>query len=167
MKLYEIADSLAELEEYVATCEGKIDPTILEGIISVENSLTVKVEGVCKVILSMERNAEMAKQESDRLARLSKCRSESARGLRNYLCHHLERLGKRRVDTPTLTATVAAKAPKIVLQILPQDLPERFQRMPEPPPIEADKIGLLEALQAGEELPEGVAIEKGFSLRIK
>ncbi|MBL7989044.1 MAG: siphovirus Gp157 family protein [Chlorobi bacterium] len=167
MKLYEIADNLAELEEYVSTCEGRIDPAILGGLIAVEESLTAKVEGVCKVILSMERNAEAAKAESERLARLAKNRSESARGLRNYLTHHLERLGKRRVDTPTLTATVAAKPAKVVLLALPDTLPERFQRVPEPLPIEADKVALLEAYEAGEGLPDGVAIEQGYSLRIR
>ena len=63
--------------------------------------------------------------------------------------------------------TVAAKPAKVVLLALPDTLPERFQRVPEPLPIEADKVALLEAFSAGEGLPDGVAIEQGYSLRIR
>lgn len=168
MKLYEIADGLADLAAYIEESDGgEIDPAIVDRVMAMDSHLSTKVEGICKMILSMERGAESAKAESDRLARLAKSRSSNARGLRDYLTYHLERLGKLRVDTPTLTVTVASRPMKVLVLTSPDTLPDRFQRVPAAPAIEADKAALLRAFEGGERLPDGVVIEQGRSLRIR
>lgn len=175
LKLYEIPyvyDSIFEsLDE-----TGEITEDIQKQLDDIKEELQRKVENICLFILDLQQDAEIVDGEIKRLQARKKAFENKAKMLKDYLLFTLQKLGMKKVQTATVTATVQNNPPSVrVIGEIPVEYKTAKLTMPAnmvPPELERyglfepDKTKIREDIKAGKEVP-GADLIQEQSLRIK
>ena len=156
--LYELTAQAAALYEMLQAEE--IDENTFNDTLE---SLDVaeKVESYCKVIKQMQCDVDMFKSEIDRLAARKKTAENGIERMKAALLMYLDRTGQEKVKSGTFTV---AKATTQAVQITDETQIPRVYLVEQPPKV--DKIGIKNALKAGEEI-SGAQLVNNTGVRIR
>lgn len=168
-ELERVLDWIADNEEQVVAAGGELPPELWEMLDRIEGDFTEKVRRVALVILNLTASAKAAQSEAERLARMGRGYQRQAESLKRYLLVQLERVGKARVETPTVKVRIQ-KNTRPSIRCASAEIPERFRRVT----VDLDTAAVYEALKATGRLPEkpgrvevdGLVVELGRHVRV-
>lgn len=174
MTLYETTDALAQVRAWLEESEGEWSPEIEALMELAEGNFVQKVERVALFVRDRLALAKMNKEAGEYHTKRAKSFTTAAESLKAYLERELEKAGKDRVDAPLVTVAIQLNPPSVqasvdwdeeALRGMAMYAPDFVTRKPET--FALNKVALLDAAKAGGELPEGIAIVRTSSLRIR
>lgn len=164
MPLYQLAN------EYIVAAEKMADLDVPDEVIAdtlegMAGELEVKATNVAMFVRNLEASADAIKQAEERMSLRRKAIENRAKRIKAYLQMQMERTGITKIECPYFKLAVRDNPPAVVVD-MDAAIPERFMRVPEPPPPAPDKKAIAEALKAGEDVP-GCHLERSRRLEIK
>lgn len=175
MKLFELTEKLADLEETIENLDGIDIPadlheyflTLLDEAQTTNEEFLSKIDNILSLIQSRKYWLQVRKQEQKRLNTLVKRDERTVEWLQEYLKHHLEKLNLKKLRTNKFNVTVR-KASVPPLNLLEEDAtkyPKQYQKVI----VEVDRKALKEAIKEGdpEALQYGQLGEKSTYLNIR
>ena len=175
MRLFELTEKLADLEETIESLDGCDIPAdlhqyfleLLAEAESTNEQFLDKVDGILSLIQSRKYWLEVRKNEQKRLNTLVKRDEKTVEWLQEYLKHHLEKLEIKKLRTNKFNVTVR-KASIAPLNLLEEDAtkyPKQYQKVT----VEVDRKTLKNAVKEGDEeaLKFAQLAEKSTYLSIK
>lgn len=166
MKLYELTDSMSRVMESLVESDGEITPEVEADLLSLEGEFDAKVESIALLVKEFEANAEAAKVEKDRLAKLQHSRENSAKRLKDYIRKQMEAIGKTHVKTDRIVVSIQKCGGSLPCECVvdPNTLPLRFKRIT----VEPDRKAALEAYEQTGMVPDGFRVgERGTYVRLR
>lgn len=171
MKLYEIPIEANEIEAVLADTYGELTPGTEQRIADFLRDGKEKVEAAAIVTLSLEDDAEVCRQEAERLLKRAAGLENGARHLKGLILFAVDEGFGGKIKTAKFTIWGQSSAATVSFELPPgadiHNVPLEFLRMSDP---ELDKKALKAALEAELPIPEIVVVaEKPGSryLRIK
>jgi hypothetical protein len=165
MKLYQMTSAYAELLTRLQDQDEDADPgmavALRDTLEAIEGTIGEKVDGCCRVLSTLEREADAFGEEEKRLQKARRHRENKAESLRGYVQDCLERASLKRVDGPLFTVTLRLNPPSVVvdnLKVLPPEMTVVEVR--------ANKSAIGPLLKAGTAVP-GAHLEQSMGLRIQ
>ena len=163
--LFEIGETFHALESLIIEADGEITEEVDTWLHEYESRESDKVDAYVFLVRKYEEIAS----EAQRLAKRATVYKNKADNLKPRLKQYMELRGKQKIETGRFSVSVTRNGGKLPVElnegILPEDLPEQFQKLT----VEADLDRLREALLAEQsELNRFARIgERGSHLRIK
>lgn len=162
--LYNLADEYLQAAHRLADLDLP-DEVVADTLEGMAGALEVKATNVAMFVRNLEASAEAIKQAESDMAARRKAIEARAKRVRAYLQTQMERTGVTRIECPYFKIAVRDNPPAVVIDS-ETSIPEKFMRVPEPPPPCPDKKAIAEALKTGEDVP-GCHLERGRRLEIK
>jgi hypothetical protein len=164
MKLYEIPAALRTLEAQIEEAEGLLTPELEAQLDALSEEFESKAEYIGMLIREAKLEADKWRAEEERVSNRRRSLDRRAEGLTRYLHTQMTAMGKDKIPGQLLTVALQRNSqPTIGFEGDPNELPARFRRFR----VELNAMEVREALQAGQELPEGVTIHHGTHVRIR
>jgi hypothetical protein len=150
-RLWELSEEIQQLEDAIAfICdddsltdedrETKLQETFSEWL-SAGDSFKVKAEQVAAYIRHQEALAIARKLESKRIRTLAEQAENTAERLRRYLTNQMLLTDQTRIDGVTVKIGLRKKAPRVMLNIPPEELPSEYVQITYEP-----KLALIKEL---------------------
>jgi len=155
MKLYEIVESLKDLEEMAEN-----DEALIPYLDSVEMQMNDKVSNIVRFSRECELKSEMIETEIQRLKELKESYQNKAENLKEYLSYSMKRNGIERIDTEVCKLSFR-KSKQVIIT---GDINEKFTT--QKTIITPDKKAIKEAIERGEEV-KGAILQENKNLVIK
>ena len=164
LKLYEISQGMIDTLDIFLESDGNdLDKeNYSEIMLFLRNELKNKSSSLLKYIQDLQAKSKIAKEESDRLLKLSKARLNKAERLKNYLVSTLQSLEMKKIETD-LGSYGLRRSPAVDVYDMAA-LPDEFIRVTEE--RKADKEKIKEYIKANGEL-KGARIIDNYSLQIR
>lgn len=164
MKLYEISQGMIDTLDIFLESDGNdLDKeNYSEIMLFLRDELKNKSSSLLKYIQDLQAKSKIAKEESDRLLKLSKARLNKAERLKNYLVSTLQALEMKKIETD-LGSYGLRRSPAVDIYDMAA-LPDEFIRVTEE--RKADKEKIKEYIKANGEL-KGARIVDNYSLQIR
>lgn len=179
LKLYDATDALLDvrvwLEEHsdeIIAASGELPPELAELLDLAEGQLEAKVERVALYVRELIATADAIDSEAKRLAARAKAARNTADGLKGYLKAQLERVGMTSVKGVLATVRIQKSRAPMTRWLGPALLDDvwgvpQYQRfMHRITTYRLNVDAVVQAKQAGEVLPEGIACEYHTHLRL-
>ena len=164
MKLYEISQGMIDTLDIFLESDGNdLDKeNYSEIMLFLRDELKNKSSSLLKYIQDLQAKSKIAKEESDRLLKLSKARLNKAERLKSYLVSTLQTLEMKKIETD-LGSYGLRRSPAVDVYDMAA-LPDEFIRVTEE--RKADKEKIKEYIKANGEL-KGARIVDNYSLQIR
>lgn len=164
LKLYEISQGMIDTLDIFLESDGNdLDKeNYSEIMLFLRDELKNKSSSLLKYIQDLQAKSKIAKEESDRLLKLSKARLNKAERLKNYLVSTLQALEMKKIETD-LGSYGLRRSPAVDVYDMAA-LPDEFIRVTEE--RKADKEKIKEYIKANGEL-KGARIVDNYSLQIR
>ena len=164
MKLYEISQGMIDTLDIFLESDGNdLDKeNYSEIMLFLRDELKNKSSSLLKYIQDLQAKSKIAKEESDRLLKLSRARLNKAERLKNYLVSTLQALEMKKIETD-LGSYGLRRSPAVDVYDMAA-LPDEFIRVTEE--RKADKEKIKEYIKANGEL-KGARIVDNYSLQIR
>lgn len=165
MKLYEITGAMEDvLDIFLESDGGDLDRDNYEYTIKyLKEELKNKSSNFIKYIRNLQLEAEMAKQEEQRLSKIRKSKENKIENLKKYLLLALQSLEIKKLETDL--GSYGVRKNPISVEILDiSKIPQEFLKVKEE--ISVDKERLKEYFTKGNYL-EGARLVESFSLQIR
>jgi hypothetical protein len=163
--LWAISDELEEIAALIAENGGELTPDLESALDRLEGEFSAKVERVALFVRQAELHAEGAKAEKDRLAAIQKANEQAAAGLKRYLLGIMERHGRDKVDTPKARVRRVLSPPSYRWTgDTYEQIPDAFRRTRVVCSLDVDAV--KKAIEAGEDVPAGVVIDRNHHIRV-
>ena len=164
MKLYEIQQGMLDTLDIFLESDGSdLDKeNYSEIMLFLRDELKNKSSSLLKYIQDLQAKSKIAKEESDRLLKLSKARLNKAERLKSYLVSTLQTLEMKKIETD-LGSYGLRRSPAVDVYDM-SVLPDEFIRVTEEK--KADKEKIKEYIKANGEL-KGARIVDNYSLQIR
>lgn len=156
--LYELSKQANELYEMLQN-EEIDEQTFNDTLEALETD--IKVENYCKVIKQLQADAEMFKGEIDRLTARKKTAENAVDRMKNALLTFLQLSGQEKVKAGSFSVSTATTQ---AVQITDESAIPCIYLVEQPPKV--DKIGIKNALKAGEEI-NGAELVNNLGVRIR
>jgi hypothetical protein len=170
--LYELVAMRDVLDEFLAETEGEVTPELEQLLVELQGQTEEKVERVALYIREQLATADAVKAEEQRLAARRKSLERAAEGLKGYLARQLELLGRDKIAGTLVTLALQKNPPSLRGEVTPDTLAVLRELAPElvrvvPETVSLDRKAILDAWKTTGELPDGLTVEQGRSLRIR
>ena len=164
MKLYEISQGMIDTLDIFLESDGNdLDKeNYSEIMLFLKDELKNKSSSLLKYIQDLQAKSKIAKEEADRLLKLSKARLNKAERLKSYLVSTLQALEMKKIETD-LGSYGLRRSPAVDVYDMAA-LPDEFIRVTEE--RKADKEKIKEYIKANGEL-KGARIVDNYSLQIR
>ena len=164
MKLYEIQQGMIDTLDIFLESDGSdLDKeNYSEIMLFLRDELKNKSSSLLKYIQELQAKSKIAKEESDRLLKLSRARLNKAERLKSYLVSTLQALEMKKIETDLGSYGLRRSSAVDVYDMTA--LPEEFVRVTEE--RKADKEKIKEYIKTNGEL-KGVRIVDNYSLQIR
>ena len=164
LKLYEIQQGMIDTLDIFLESEGSdLDQkNYSEIMLFLRDELKNKSSSLLKYIQDLQAKSKIAKEESDRLLKLSRARLNKAERLKSYLVSTLQALEMKKIETD-LGSYGLRRSPAVDVYDMAA-LPDEFIRVTEE--RKADKEKIKEYIKANGEL-KGARIVDNYSLQIR
>lgn len=156
---------LQDLLEHAEGDEAQTEE-ILNYLEDTQQELSQKLDNYAELIQELQARAGARKQRAKEMAELAKADENLANRLKATLKLFFELHNIKRQDTDRHRITLAkngGKAPLVLNEILPEDLPEEYQKVT----ITADTEAIRDALEKGIDLGFAHFGDRQMSIRIK
>ena len=164
MKLYEIKEGMIDTLDIFLESEGNnLDKeNYSEIMIFLRDELKNKSSSLLKYIQDLQAQNKSAKEEADRLQKLSKVRTNKIERLKEYLISTLQTLEVKKIETDLGSYGLRKSSSVDVYDM--SVLPNEFIRITEE--RKADKEKIKEYIKANGEL-QGARVVENYSLQIR
>lgn len=164
MKLYEISQGMIDTLDIFLESDGNdLDKeNYSEIMLFLRDELKNKSSSLLKYIQDLQAKSKIAKEEADRLLKLSRARLNKAERLKSYLVSTLQALEMKKIETD-LGSYGLRRSPAVDVYDM-SVLPDEFIRVTEEK--KADKEKIKEYIKANGEL-KGARIVDNYSLQIR
>ena len=164
LKLYEIKQGMIDTLDIFLESDGSdLDKeNYSEVMLFLRDELKNKSSSLLKYIQDLQAKSKIAKEESDRLLKLSKVRLNKAERLKGYLVSTLQALEMKKIETDLGSYGLRRSSAVDVYDM--SVLPDEFIRVTEE--RKADKEKIKEYIKANGEL-QGAKIVDNYSLQIR
>ena len=164
MKLYEIKQGMIDTLDIFLESDGNdLDKeNYSEIMLFLRDELKNKSSSLLKYIQDLQAKSKIAKEESDRLLKLSKARLNKAERLKSYLVSTLQTLEMKKIETDLGSYGLRRSSAVDIYDMAV--LPDEFIRVTEE--RKADKEKIKEYIKANGEL-KGARIVDNYSLQIR
>lgn len=164
LRLYEIQQGMIDTLDIFLESDGSdLDKeNYSEIMLFLRDELKNKSSSLLKYIQDLQAKSKIAKEESDRLLKLSKARLNKAERLKSYLVSTLQALEMKKIETDLGSYGLRRSSAVDVYDITA--LPEEFVRVTEE--RKANKEKIKEYIKANGEL-KGARIVDNYSLQIR
>lgn len=164
MKLFEVPLEAAQIEEELHAQLGELTPELQQRIANFVSQGKDKIEAAAIVVKSMEADADILKQEAQRMLQRSASLMNSADRLKGLILFAVDEGfgGKVRTVKFTIWGQNSAAVTHFDLRA-GADIHALMSKSPElirAPQPELDKVALKEAFKAGTVLPEEIVIDQ-------
>lgn len=165
MKIYEIQKGFFDTLDILLESDGNQEDidTYNEVMTFLKEELQKKSSSILTYIQELQAKSKIAKEEADRLLKLSKSRANKAEKLKKYLTNVLQSLDVNKIET-NLGSYILRKSYSVDVYDM-SVLPEEFVRVTEE--RKADKEKIREYIKANGEIIKGARIIENYSLNIK
>ncbi len=165
MKIYEIQKGFFDTLDILLESDGNQEDidTYNEVMTFLKEELQKKSSSILTYIQELQAKSKIAKEEADRLLKLSKSRANKAEKLKKYLTNVLQSLDVNKIET-NLGSYILRKSYSVDVYDM-SVLPEEFVRVTEE--RKADKEKIREYIKANGEIIKGTRIIENYSLNIK
>lgn len=161
MKLYDIPIEANEIETVLADTCGELTPDIEQRIAAFLRESKEKVEAAAMVALSLEDDADVCKQEAERLLKRAAGLESGARHLKGLMLFAVDEGFGGKIKTAKFTIWGQSSAATVSFELPPggdvHAVPLQFLRMKDP---ELDKQALKAAYEAELVIPEQIVISE-------
>jgi DNA repair ATPase RecN len=154
MKLYEIANALADESSYLNQETGEVDVELLDKL---SVAYDQKVDSICTIIGEYDSEIAYIEQEIARLGEMKKRRQKRIDGLKNYLTFCIADKWSNSRYTVSVRSTQAVEADV-------DKIPDEYKRTTIK--VEPDKKKLAESLKVGLVVP-GATLKVNRSINIR
>ena len=165
LKLYQIQKGFFDTLDILLESDGNQEDidTYNEVMTFLKEELQKKSSSILTYIQELQAKSKIAKEEADRLLKLSKSRANKAEKLKKYLTNVLQSLDVNKIET-NLGSYILRKSYSVDVYDM-SVLPEEFVRVTEE--RKADKEKIREYIKANGEIIKGTRIIENYSLNIK
>lgn len=160
LRLYNMTDRVARLLEFDDDSLA-IDSLLLD----LEGDINHKTEGVCMAIRTLKAEEAAFAAEAKMMKAKATARANRAKGLTAYLLVNLQNAGLTSAGGSILNAKIQRSGPRCIV-FDEEDIPEKWWRVI-PERREVNKKSILAHVKETGEIPDGVDIVRGSSLRIR
>lgn len=161
MKLYDIPIEANEIETVLADTCGELTPEIEQRIAAFLRESKEKVEAAAMVALSLEDDADVCRQESDRLVKRAAGLESGAKRLKGLMLFAVDEGFGGKIKTAKFTIWGQSSAATVNFELPPgadvHNVPLEYLRMKDP---ELDKQALKAAYEAELPIPEQVVVSE-------
>jgi len=164
--LYNLANQYLELANTLAN--GDFDAETVADTIEasgITDDLSAKAQALEYVARSSEAHNDAIDAEIERLKALKDHRTKIAANVRKYIYDNMQRMGIEKISCPLCELTIVKNPPAVEMYDA-MSIPSDYMRQPDTPPPQPDKVKILKALKAGEEVT-GARLTQTTRLRIK
>lgn len=162
LPLYRLATEYEAIVQELFEAGGEVTPDLYERMNAIEEAGDEKVARCAQMARNVMAAVEARRAEAKRLTNEAATGQRVAEWLKAYAKSYLESVGKTKVETPLGGARIQKNSqPSVTYAGDPARLPEAFVVRT----LTFSASRALEALKAGEPIPEGVAVETGTHLR--
>lgn len=166
-EIIELENSIAEIMEDELLTESEKETLLGELIelwLGTGKEFDSKACNVAAYIKHLEALTEARKNEYRRLRELAEQSEKQAEKLRSYLVLNMQKLDKKKVNGLSASLSLRKKPAKVILNVLPEQLPEQFKKIEVTPKLTAIKDHLkvnpsCEFAQMSEALEYSVTIK--------
>lgn len=156
MKLYEIT------EAYNSLLDADLEQEEIDQALSIiDDEFDTKAENIAKLISSIKGDVETIKAEENRLKDKRRSCENKIKGLQEYLFNNLEKIDKKKIQTPLYKISIQKNPAKLVVKNEKQVPDEYFKTIKQ-----LDKAKLKEDIKNGLEVDYAELIQTE-SLRIR
>lgn len=178
MKLYEATDAIEivrdwifEHDEELRANEGVLPDELAELLAQVEGDFATKAERVALFARELAATGKAIKEEEERLRARRKSMENTVDGLKRYLETNMLIAEKMRIDGKLVTLRIQKNPPHVDGELSQEelcilDMMESPFVSVVPATFRLDAKLVIEAWKAGAEIPAGLAVSQGASLRI-
>lgn len=170
--LYQLAEMRDVLDSWLYEEHGVETPELGALLKDLDGEVDRKIEACGLYIRELDSEAERIGDEEKRLRDRRKARENAANSLRAYLLRQMERLSKDRVKGTLLTVALQASPPAVTSTLTDDQMhdlwcdDETFIK-PIPVSYRIDRTAVLNAVKAGQEIPEGIAVTQSRHVRLR
>lgn len=163
--LWAIGDALAAVGEKIAENQGELTAELEAELDALEGDFETKAERVYLFAKDAALEAEKANAGKEHMAGMERYWLNKARGLKDYLLRVMERQGRDRVQTYRAKFSRSQSPPSYRwIGDTYEAIPERFRKQnPVVYTLNVDEV--KRALAAGETLPDGIVVARGWHIR--
>ena len=163
MKLYEVAEAFAQIQEFLNNAETDEEIVAIKDVlVDYECQFEEKVENIVYLIKNAQSDVEALKKEELRLAEKRKSTERKIESLKDYLFGAFMQTGTERIKYPQFTVSIRNNAESVNVKDVTKIPNDYF--VPQPPKL--NKAGLKKAIQDGEVI-EGAELVRNKSLQIR
>lgn len=167
LKLYEIADARAILDEWLSESEGEITPELEAMLAEVAEDGAEKIERVALYVRERRAHAAAVKEERDRLDAIVKRETKAADSLLEYLHRQMDALNTPRVIGKLCTVAIQKNSqPAVLCSVDAFNLNDILLRK-ETISYTVDREEVLRRWKANEHLPAEISVVQGSHVRIR
>lgn len=173
MKLYEISDEIAKLNEELETNGGELLPYMEERLSILNLSMEQKAEGIGRLVLNeeddlaiLEGQMKAAKERYEELQARVRARENKINRWKTYLKVNMSHAGIEKIDCGPFKVRIQKNVGKPRVEITNEAaVPARFITII-PATTEVNEEKIREAAMAGEDVSAFARVEAGTHLRI-
>jgi seryl-tRNA synthetase len=162
LKLYEISSELISVHDAVETGEPS-NEELIKRLDELSLNFETKVESICKFIRNLDAEEKALESEINRLKAKRDQRSKLIGKLRTYMASNMEAVGVDKVKGQLFTVSSYDSKPAVNVLNL-SDVPNDFIIVCVESQV--DKAAVLEHFKTTGEIPKGIDITQGKTLRI-
>jgi hypothetical protein len=157
MRLYELSSAQQALLDEIADAEGELTPELEARLLALEAEAVPALENMGRYIRTLEAEADVFRQESQRCAARRGTLEKRAEWLKGLALDYMTQRGMDRVKGRTLS--LRRDQGRLSCNVENANLiPERF-RVVVPETFTVDKAAIIEAAKAGQDVP-GAKVER-------
>jgi len=164
MNLYELTGERLALQNKLESMNFD-EETINDTLEANSTELEAKIEGYGWIIRNMESFTDAMKAEEVRMAERRKAHEKSVTNIKAWLLQNMQLCGITKIECPAFAITVKNNPPSVVIDDEAL-IPESYKKLPEPPPLVANKTMIGTALKSGLDVP-GCHLEQKQRVEIK
>ena len=168
--LYDITDDMRAFDDLLEQAGGDVtDEAVMSAIEAWMNELDTdlknKVDGYAAYIQELLALADARKAEAKRLSESARSKENAAKALKERLMFAMQERNLKKIETDRFSVSwqVNGGKPALDVSVPAEMLPSRFQSVTISPNNDAIRV----ALDAGEEVPGCMLMDRGTSLRIR
>jgi len=164
MNLYELTGERLALQNKLESMNFD-EETINDTLEANSTELEAKIEGYGWIIRNMESFTDAMKAEEVRMAERRKAHEKRVTNIKAWLLQNMQLCGITKIECPAFAITVKNNPPSVVIDDEAL-IPEAYKKLPDPPPLIANKTMIGTALKSGLDVP-GCHLEQKQRVEIK